>query len=88
MGRKKTAKNCEIPFYLSSRMDCKDGRFIQVGNSLFFSKQFNALTAGAQILFLKMAMEAGGKTEYTFPRASFKKYGLSESSARTQIYFL
>ncbi len=42
MPRYKAAKNCEIKPWLSARSDCREGRFIQVGDSFLLS---SALTA-------------------------------------------
>lgn len=64
--------------WLSARPDNKEGRFIQVGNSLLLSKQFQTLTGAAQITLLCMAMESGGKREFQFPHSvAYKKYGIS-----------
>lgn len=53
---------------------------MQVGNSLLLSKEFQSLHAGAAHLYLCMAMEAGGKREFTFPAASATKYGIALNS--------
>lgn len=53
---------------------------MQVGNSLLLSKEFQSLHAGAQSLYLCMAMEAGGKREFTFPAKAATKYGIAENS--------
>ena len=80
MARRKTAKRCSILPWLSARLDCSEGRFLQVGNSLFLSKEFQALSAGAQIVFLCMALESGGRRDFTFPLATAKKYGIKRAS--------
>jgi len=80
--------------WLSARPDGKDGRFIQVGNSLLLSKRFQSLSRGAQHLYLCMAMESGGRREFIFPLSAAKKYGISPSGLRrysselTQFGFL
>lgn len=78
--RRKSAQNCTVLPWLSAKGDGKEGRFIQCGNSLFLSKSFQALSTGARWLFLSMAMEAGGKREFTFKHSSAKKYGISSTS--------
>lgn len=79
--RAKAAENCKISYWLTAKTGKeKDGRFIQVGNSLFFSKEVQGLTAGARWLYLCMAEEAGGKREYNFTHTTAKKYGISSSS--------
>ena len=75
MGRHKVAKNCNILPWVSGKADCKEGRFIQIGNSLLLSKEYQALSPGAGRLYLCMAMESGGKREFTFTHGIGKKYG-------------
>lgn len=71
--------------WLSARPDCKDGRFVQVGNSLLLSEQFQTLSAGARFTYFAMCMESGGKREFVFPLAAAKKYGIASMSLRRQI---
>lgn len=66
--------------WLSAHPDSKEGRFLQAGNSLFLSKEFQDLSAGARCLYLTMALESGGRREFTYPRATALKFGFSESS--------
>ena len=69
-----------IKSWMSARSDCKEGRFIQVGNSLLLSPRFQGLSPGARFLYLCMAMESGGKRDFTFPLSSAKKYGIAKNS--------
>lgn len=85
MPKKKAAVNCKVPFWLSARADCKEGRFIQVGNSLLLSKKFQELSFSSQVLYLYMAMEAAGRREFTFTKSAGKKYGMNESTLRRSI---
>lgn len=80
MARKKAAQNADIKPWLSARRDCKEGRFIQVGNSLLLSKEFQALSPGANHMYACMALEAGGKNEFEFPRNAGAKFGIPETS--------
>lgn len=82
-GRKRHGDT--IKPWLSARSDCKEGRFIQCGNSLLLSNEFQGLTAGARFLYFCMAMESGGKREFVFPLTSAKKYGIAKNSLTRQI---
>ena len=82
MPRHKAAQNCKVPFWMSARQDCKEGRFVQVGNSLLLSEAFQKLSMGARNLYLCMAMESGGKRAFTFPQSAGKKYGFPPRSMR------
>lgn len=68
--------------WMSARKDCREKRFLQVGNSLFVAKDspFKKLTSGAQILYLCLAMESGGKREVSFSRTTALKYGLNKNT--------
>lgn len=85
MPRRKAAPNCSIQFWLSAKPDCKEGRFVQVGNSLLLSPDFQGLSMGARCLYLCAAMEAGGRRNFTFPQTAAKKYGISPRSMRRYI---
>lgn len=69
-----------IKGWLSARPDSAEKRFVQVGNTLLLSKTFQELSTGARHTYLCMAMESGGKREFTFPRAAAIKYGISARS--------
>ena len=74
-------KSALLP-WLSARSDGKEGRFIQVGNSLLLSRRFQALSSGAQFLYLCMAMECGGRRDFLFPLTAARKYGIGSSALR------
>lgn len=80
MARRKAAKNVEIKPWLSARKDCREGRFIQVGNSLLLSRDFQKLTSGARVMYLALCMESGGGRETTFTHGDGKKYGIKKTS--------
>ena len=80
MPRKKAARNVEIKPWLSGNLNNREGRFIQVGNSLLLSHSFQDLSAGARHLYLCLCMESGGNSHVTFPRNSAKKYGIPITS--------
>lgn len=71
--------------WLSAKADGKDGRFIQIGNSLLLSKRFQELSIGARYLYFCMAMESGGHSEFKFPLKVAKKYGIASTSLRRYI---
>lgn len=80
MGRPKTAVNCRILPWLTGRSDCKEKRFLQVGNTLLLSETIKNLGIGARYLYLCMGMEAGGHREFVFPVSAAKKYGIPKNS--------
>lgn len=80
MGRRKPAVHCNIRPWLSAKPDGREGRFIQIGNSLLLSEQFGKLKAGARDLYFRMAMESGGEREFTFPASSAEKHHIPPSS--------
>ena len=80
MPRRKAAQNVLIKPWLSTRQDCREGRFIQVGNSLLLNKRVQSLSAGAFRLYLGMCMESGGVQHFTFTHGDGRKYGVPNSS--------
>lgn len=80
MPKKRSAKSRPLKPWLSANHDSRDGRFIQVGNSLMLSSTFHELTLGARWLYFCMAMESGGKMEFVFTQSVAKKYRISPSS--------
>lgn len=80
MPRRKAAENCSVKPWVSGKGDCKEKRFLLVGNSLLFSPAFKKLKSGAQYLYICMAMDCGGKPEFTFTQSSAKKYGIAPAT--------
>lgn len=80
MGRKKSASNAEIKFWLSANANNKEGRFVQAGNSFFLSDEVQKLSAGARWTYMCMSIECGGRRIFEFPLAAAKKYGISKAS--------
>ncbi len=85
MGRTKAAQNCKIRPWLSAKPDCREGRFLLVGNSLLLSPKFHDLSPGAKILYFCACQESGGRNEFTFPARTMKKYGIKERSGRRYL---
>lgn len=80
MARKNN--NVQLLPWMSARTDCKEKRFLQIGNSLLVGENspFKLLTSGAQILYICMAMESGGKREVAFSRGTAAKYGINKNT--------
>lgn len=57
---------------LSAKVDNKEKRFIQVGNSPLPSKQFHALSTGSRFLYFRMAMESDGRKNFILPQKDAK----------------
>lgn len=74
--------------WLTARADCREKRFIQVGNSLLLSHRFWRLSAGARYCYLCMAMEAGPRREFRLPKSAAEKYGIPHSSLCRYIHEL
>lgn len=81
MPRHRAAKCRPLPPWMSARADGRDGRFVQVGNSLLLSERFRALNANAQMLYLCASMESGGEREFSFPSSTMEKYHFTRSTA-------
>jgi hypothetical protein len=79
-GRPKAAVQVEIKPWLSAKRDSKEGRFIQVGNTLLLSKKFHKLSTGARQMYLCMAMESGGRRNFNFSKGTGTKYGFPYTS--------
>lgn len=79
------AKSHPLKPWLSARSDCKEGRFIQVGNSFFLDKRIHNLSAGAIHTYLCFSMESGGKPTFEFPKAAAAKYGIPIASFRRYV---
>ena len=85
MAKHKAAQNCTILPWLSARSDSREGRFVQVGNSLLLSEEFHGLNAGARFIYLCMALDAGGQREFEFTVTDAKKYGIDSATLRRRI---
>jgi len=85
VAKHKSAKNAALLSWLSANADNREGRFIQIGNSLYLSKAFQSLTDGAKYTYQCMSMEAGGKRQFELPNSAFAKYGLPSRSCRRHI---
>ena len=85
MGKHKAAQRCAISPWLSARADGKEGRFIQIGNTLLLDPAFQSLSDGAKHLYSCFSMESGGKREFIFPQAAATKYGIPTRSFRRHV---
>jgi len=68
-----------LPPWATATLDGREGRFIQIGNTLLLSKTFLALNGNAQLLYIRMVNEAGGKREFAFTAGDARKYEMSKS---------
>ena len=72
-----------LPRWMSAKSDCRESRFIQVGNSLLFNEKFRNLSAGAFKLYICCAMESAGSINFQIPASKAEQYGIpSRSLAR------
>lgn len=78
--RRRNARNCIIVPWLSARKDNREGRFVQLGNSLLLSPAYQALTGTAKLLLLTMAMESAGHSTVVYTHGTARKYGIPGSS--------
>lgn len=94
MPKRKAAENCPLKPWESARRDCRERRFVQIGNSMLLPKYsedkkqinpFYDLKTGEKYLYFCMVMEAGGRRDFRFPLSSAKKYGISNGSFRTYV---
>ena len=69
--------------YLTARSGIgndQEKRFVQIGTSLLHFKKFQKLSASARYLYFCMAMDAGGKFDFTFSKADALRYGFAYST--------
>ena len=71
--------------WLTSSSDCRERRFVQIGNTLLFDKRFTSLSVGARYLYILAANEAAGSRDFQFPALKMKALGIKERSARKYI---
>lgn len=85
LARHKLAQNCQILPWLSRKAACREPKFLQIGVSLFESKEFQELTPAQRYLYLCMCQDAAGHQTFEFPKARFDHYGISNTAARGGI---
>lgn len=85
MPRHKAAKISPLRPWLSGNKDCRDGRFIQVGNSLLLDDAYNKLDGNVHKTYYALCMESGGKPTVKLSRAGARKYGLSPATFARSI---
>lgn len=78
MSKRQSAK--PLSRWLTAAPDCRESRFIQVGNSLLFSKAAQQLSPGAFKLYLCCAMEAGQFRNFQLTESKAKQYGFAKRS--------
>jgi len=65
-----------LPRWMSAKRDCREARFVQIGNSLLFHEKFRSLSAGAFKLYICCAMEAAGSINFQIPASKAEQYGI------------
>ena len=65
---------------MSAKRDCREARFVQIGNSLLFHEKFRSLSAGAFKLYICCAMEAAGSINFQIPASKAEQYGIPRKS--------
>lgn len=63
--------------WLTSSSDCRERRFVQIGNTLLFDKRFTSLSVGARYLYILAANEAAGSRDFQFPALKMKALGIN-----------
>ena len=71
--------------WLTASSDCREKRFVQIGNTLLFDKKFASLSVGARYLYILAANEAAGSRDFQFPALKMKALGIKERTARKYI---
>lgn len=79
MSKSKKGDKRVIP-WMSARVDCVEGRFIQVGNSLLLSGTVQKLSNSAFKVYFCMAMQSGGTPRFTLSEKEAKKYGIPRNT--------
>lgn len=64
--------------WLTASSDCREKRFVQIGNTLLFDKKFTSLSVGARYLYILAANEAAGSRDFQFPALKMKALGIKE----------
>lgn len=74
-------KRTPVSPWLSANKDCRESRYIQVGNSLLSHPAFKELTAGEKHFYLVLCMESSGYWEVTLSHGrALREYGIKGSS--------
>lgn len=74
-----------LPRWMSAKRDCREARFVQIGNSLLFHEKFRSLSAGAFKLYICCAMEAAGSINFQIPASKAEQYGTPPRSLARYI---
>ncbi len=62
-----------LPRWMSAKRDCREARFVQIGNSLLFHEKF------------RCAMEAAGSINFQIPASKAEQYGIPPRSLARYI---
>lgn len=78
MARKQSAR--PLPRWMSAAPDCRETRFVQIGDTLLHNERFKALSPGAFKLYVCCSMEAAGRINFQIPASKAEKYGIPRKS--------
>ena len=70
-GRRTDKKENKFAPWITNNADRKEGRFIQLGNSLLLNPAVLNLSDKAFRVYVNMLLEAGGKKEFSYPRSKY-----------------
>lgn len=73
---------------MSANLDNREDRFLQVGDSLLFSKAVQELHPGARWLYICMATESGGQRRFKLSHGKGRRYGFSDTTFDRYVYEL
>ena len=65
-------KKTPFPSWQTCKPDGVEQRYIRLGNSQLMHPAMLQLSDKAQIIYIHMLLESGGKKEFTFPRSKYK----------------
>lgn len=65
--------NSSLPFWQSANPDCKEKRFLMLGNSFLLHPMILGLSNSAYRVYSYMCLESGGERIFTFPYCKYKK---------------
>lgn len=69
---------------MSAAPDCRETRFVQIGDTLLHNERFKALSPGAFKLYVCCSMEAAGRINFQIPASKAEKYGIAAERLSTQ----
>ena len=81
-------KKIPLNFWETAGDGLSDKSYCRLGQSLFTSRAFAELPAGAKLLYVEMVSAAAGKRDFTFSCGDYERRGLSKCAVRKNIPIL